>query len=80
MRVPDDALGDAPHDYALYPGQPAASHDDQTEPALLVTEPEYLVVRIAQPQVRLRNGSPGFLYLLHSIFERLLRILPDLTQ
>ena len=80
MRVPDDALRNAPHDDALYPGQPAASHDDQTEPALLVTEPEYLVVRVAQPQVRLRDGSPGFLYLLRSLFERLLDLLPDLTQ
>src|SRR5215208_964448 len=46
LRVPNDALGDATYEPALYGPQPPAAHNDQAEPALLLTELEYLFVRV----------------------------------
>jgi hypothetical protein len=39
VRVPNDALGDASHEPALYGTQSPAPHDEQAEPALLVAKP-----------------------------------------
>src|ERR687890_2008594 len=70
--VEDHAPGDASLEPALYGAQSPAPHDEQADVIVLLAMTEYLVVRIAHPQVRLRDGAPGFLYLLHSLLERLL--------
>ena len=58
VRVADDALRDAPHELALYGAQSPAAYDDKSEASLLLAEPDYLIVRVAQPNVPLRDGPP----------------------
>ncbi|MCD6053968.1 MAG: hypothetical protein K0Q96_1160 [Rubrobacteraceae bacterium] len=67
MSVADDALGDAPHESALYGAESPAPHDEQANVTVLLAVTEYLVVRVAHPQVSLPDRTPGFLYLLHSL-------------
>src|SRR5215208_51049 len=80
LRVPNDALGDATYEPALYGPQPPAAHNDQAEPALLITELEYLFVRVPHPQVRLRDRPSNLFYLLYGLIACLLGLLTDLTQ
>jgi hypothetical protein len=78
MGVPNDTIGDAPHEGPPQTPESTAPHDDQSGAQLLAEPDDRLVFRPLHLEVRLRDGTPGHLDLPHLLVEHALGFLPDL--
>jgi hypothetical protein len=80
VSVPNDAVGDAPHERPPQTSESPTPHDDQTGTQLLAEPDDRLVFRPLHLEVRSRDGTPGLLDLPHLLVEHVLGFLPDLLE